>query len=226
MTRIAALSTLLCLAAAPGPGRAADREWHPYRDVCEKLHLDALHRAPLAERDRVEARIRLQQETGAPADLPPPIITIASKAGAIRLEPDAEGLVTIPLTDALFEENPPVLTTVPAGRKTRISLELRPVVPAGLSFPLATLLAAPAQATRLLKAEAGLLSFTIPTLRAVVLHYPPDAPQTARLTAPGVDRTLTSDAKGRLRLERDEALERAGAVVTLSARPLRAELDE
>jgi hypothetical protein len=172
MPRIAvALITLLSLGAPPATARAADREWHRYRAICEKLYLDAIRRTPLAE-------------------------------------------------------DPPVLTTAPEGQKTRVSLELRPVRPAGTSFPLASLMASVSQANKLIKAQVGFLSFAAPSMKAVLLVYPPGTPQTERLTAPGLERSIAADAQGHLRIPRDERLEAAGARVELSAPPLRFELDE
>jgi hypothetical protein len=221
-----ALVTLLCLAAPPATTQAADREWHRYKAVCEKLYLDKIHRTPLAERDRLEVLLKLGPDSGAPPGTPPPTLTIQAKDGDIRVTPDPEGFVAFPVTEALLAEDPMVLTSMPEGRKTSVSLELRPARPPGTTFPLAELLASVPQANKLIKAQAGFFSFALPTLKAVLLVYPPGAPQTARLTAPGVERTIASDAKGHLRLPRDEPLEAAGARVELSAPPLRFELDE
>ena len=227
MPRIpAALAALLSLAALPASARAADRVWHRYRAVCEKLYLDKIHRTPLAERDRLEVLLRLGPDSGAPPGTPPPTLTIDAKGGPIRVAPGPEGFVAFPVTDALLAEDPVVLTSMPEGQKTSVSLEIRPVRPASTSFPLAELMASVPQANKLIKAQAGFFSFAVPTLKAVLLVYPPGAPQTARLTAPGVERTIASDAKGHLRLPRDVPLEAAGARVELSAPPLRFELDE
>jgi hypothetical protein len=228
MTRIAVvlLVTLLSVAGPPATARAADRLWHRYGAICEKLHLDALHRTPLAERDRLEVLLRLAPGSGAPPGTRPPTLTIDAKGGPIRLEPGPEGVIDFPVTDALLAEDPPVLTTAPEGQKTGVSFELRPVRPAGTSFPLAELMASVSQANKLIKAQAGFLSFAIPTMKAVRLVYPAGAPQTARLTAPGVERTIDTDAQGNLRIPRDEALEAAGARVELSSPPLRFELAE
>jgi hypothetical protein len=227
MPRIAvALLTLLSLAAPPATARAADRLWHRYRAICEKLHLDTLHRTPPAERDRLEVLLTLGPDSSAPPGTPPPTLTIDARGGPIRLEPGPEGTIDFPVTDALLAEDPPVLTTAPEGQKTRVSLTLRPVRPAGTSFPLAGLMASVTQANGLIKAQAGLLSFAAPKMKAVLLVYPPGTPQTARLTAPGVERTIATDARGQLRIPRDEQLEAAGARVELSAPPLRFELVE
>jgi hypothetical protein len=221
-----ALATVLSLAAPPVTACAADREWHRYRAICEKFYLDAIHRTPFAERDRLEVLLKLGPDSSAPPETPPPTLTIAAKGGPIRLVPDQEGAIDFPVTDALLAEDPPVLTTAPEGQKTRVSLELRPVRPPGTSFPLAGLMASVAQANRLIKAQAGFLSFAAPKVKAVLLIYPPGAPQTAHLIAPGVERTISADAQGHLRIPRDERLEAAGARVDLSAPPLRFELDE
>jgi hypothetical protein len=227
MSRIAvALVALLWLGAPPATARAVDREWHRYRAICEKLYLDAIHRTPPAERDRLEVLLKLAPDSNAPPGTPPPTLTIDAKGGPIRLEPGPEGAINFPVTDALLAEDPPVLTTAPEGQKTRVSLELRPVRPAGTSFPIAGLMVSVSQANKLIKEQAGFLSFAMPTLKAVLLVYPPGTPQTARLIAPGVERTIAADAKGHLRIPRDEPLEAAGARVELSAPPLRFELAE
>jgi hypothetical protein len=221
-----ALVTLLSLAGPPATARAADRLWHRYGAICEKLHLDTFHRTPPAERDRLEVLLKLGPHSSAPPGTPPPTLTIDAQGGPIRLEPGPDGVIDFPVTDALLAEDPPVLTTAPEGQKTSFSLELRPVRPAGTSFPLADLMASVSQANKLIKAQAGFLGFAAPTMKAVRLVYPAGAPWTARFTAPGVERTITADAQGRLRIPRDEALEAAGARVELSAPPLRFELAE
>jgi len=219
-----AAAALLCLVATPA--RAADREWRRYRWICEKLHLDGFHRTPPAERDRLAVLVKLGPADDAPPGTPLPVITIAARAGPIRLVPAADGTIDIPVSEALLAEDPPVLTSAPEGQKSRVQLDLRPVLPSGATLPLSEVGIAVAQANKVIKAQAGFFSFAIPTLRAVVAVYPPGQPQAATLTAPGVERTLTTDAKGRLRIPSDAALEAAGARVALAAPPLRFELDE
>jgi hypothetical protein len=206
------------LLLAVGSASAADREWHRYREIYEKLSLGEFSALEEGQRDRVAVRFRLSPAEGPKA---PVTLTIAADAGRIVVAPGPDGLTDFPARGDLLEENPRVLTSVPEGVKTSVQLELAPRLPTGLSFGYADLMRSVEQANRLIRAKAGFFAFAAPRMKGVVLQFPVGAPATARLE--GRPEPLATDEQGRLRLPLDDALLARDAQVTLSSRPTSAD---
>jgi hypothetical protein len=216
------LLAVLALVAASSAG-AAEREWHRYRAICEKLSLDKFAALPENQRDRLDIRIRL-----APAEGPqvPVTLTIVAAAGRIVVPPGADGLSEFPVRPDLLAENPMVLTSVPEPVKTRVSLALAPRLPQERSFTYADLMRGVEQANRAIKSAAGLFSFAAPRMKGLVLQFNSgEARATAKVGDPD-GRVLAADAAGRIEVPFDAKLLASNPVVVLSARPTAASFAE
>ncbi len=147
---------------------AADRLWHPYREVCEKLGLNKLYETPQAQRDQLRFLYKAVPDDRNAQAL---VLTIAAAARAIRITPDAQGLVEIPFSPELFAENPQVLINLPEGQKVSFSAQLLPRLPSERQLDYVHLMGGIPQANALIRKQAGLLSIFVPTVRKLVLRY-------------------------------------------------------
>jgi hypothetical protein len=186
------------------------RLWSPYQKLLDNLHLATFVKLPEAERSRITPLLRLT-----PAEGPPRAITlvIRAKGGDIPIEAQRDGALVLPLRSALFDENPPVMTSLPDGIKTKVTLDLRPSLPEGVSFAYADFFMAVDQANRYIRGEAGFLKFMAPKMKGFVLHF-----KEARTVQVG-ETMLTSDEQGRLKIMLDEDLLKSNPQVTLEERP-------
>jgi hypothetical protein len=192
---------------------AGDHEWHRYKDVCEKLKLDALLTVPERERDRVTVRLRL-----APAQAPkgPVTLTIVAAAGRLVVAPNADGFTDFPVRRDLMTENPMVLTSVPSGVKTQVMLSLVPVLPTGLTLSYADAMQSVTQANRLIRAQAGFFAFAAPRMKGLELRFNAGVAATVDGLPSG---QVKADARGVVRLPFDEALLAKDVRLSLSAAP-------
>jgi len=186
------------------------RLWLPYRDLCNSLHLARLAALPEAERNRVRPLLRLVPDEGPPR---PITLVIRAKAGDISLEPKQDGTTALPLRTELLAENPPVLTSMPQGQKTRMTLDLQPILPEGTTFAYADLFEAVTQANRYIQAEAGFFKFMAPKMKGLVLRFA--GPATVQVGAA----SLHGQPDGSLKLLVDDELFRKNPQVTLPSRP-------
>jgi hypothetical protein len=196
--------------------QAAERPWHSYREVCQKLYLDKFYAEPRELRDKLLVRLKIARADGDPA---PPALAIAASSGRIELRPDAAGYTEFPVNADLLVEDPPVLTDAPAGRKLSVSLSLQPVLPSGNSFAYADLMGAVEQANAIVETQAGALSWLAPRMKGVLLQYARAAGQTARIGTGDAAVTITAGADGTLRLPLDQGLLRRNPPVILSQHP-------
>lgn len=220
-TRLAVIA-LVWLAVAADL-QAAERLWHPYREVCRRLYLEQFYAAPLEQRDKLVMRLKFERSEGGERL---PGLAIASTAGRIDLVPDARGLVAFPVNAELLVENPPVLTDAPAGRSLNVSLSVQPLLPAQDEFAYAELMEAVEQANAMVTTRAGLLGWFSERFKGVLLQYAEAAGQTARIGLAGSTLVIGVDRDGALRLPFDQELLRRNPRVRLSQHPQSADFLE
>ncbi len=209
------LAVLLSASSAP----SGQREWQRYRVSCEKLHLDKLAALPERERDRIDVRLKLAPDEGPKT---PVTLTIAAAGGPIVPGSTSDGYTEFPVCQDLLNENPVVLTSVPEGIKTAVTIDLIPRLPSGLSFPYADLFRAVEQANRFIRGQAGLLGFAAPRMKGIVLHFADRVAQTVRLSGNGVEQSHATDGHGDVTLLVEDSLLAQNPTVTLSTLPVRA----
>jgi len=88
-------------------------------------------------------------------------------------------------------------------------------VPAGPQLDYAELMASVKQSNALIKSQAGMMRFLMPTFAGIQMQFPRGQAAAARITSGQGERTVSADANGLLHLPLDEALVRANAQVKL-----------
>lgn len=207
----------LC-AAVSVPAAAADREWVDYNRLLEITRLDKFYSAPAAQRDKVRVfgTMTPKSKAIAPADI---VFTVVHNGERKRIPVSADGKFDPMIDPSWMKSNPKVLTNMPEGEKAGFSFGVAPVVPAGLQFDYAALMASVQQGNALMKSQGGMMRFMLPTFVGIGLHYPRGQAASARIHSRLGDKTVNADANGVLRLALDESLLGANAQVTLSQRP-------
>lgn len=202
------------LAAAPHAARAADDAGAtPYAVLHQAL-------SPALEVEG-DPRLRAVQriESKLPGVRPQDIkVTIAARAGAIRVPIGADGRAAFPLRDDLLAQNPPVHSNQPRGSLT-VSVTLALAPPTSTRVPVAELRAALDAADAWLSRKAAAEGLPPPAVRGVELRFPPAAGASATLRGAS-ERLLLADADGRIVLVRDADLADGTREVELSQLPL------
>lgn len=203
---------------APATAMALDREWIAYERLLEITRLDRFYAAPAAQRDKVRvlATVKPNNPAIAPADI---VFTVVRGGEQRRIVVNPDGSFDPAIDPAWARDNPQVLTSMPAGEKAGFSFTVTPLIPAGTQFDYGALMASVSQSNALVKSQAGLLRFMMPTFAGIALHYPPGQAASATIRSSLGERILSADAGGVLQLPADDALVRARAQVTLSHRP-------
>jgi len=215
------MKLLICLtafAAAMASAAPVDRPWTHYNNLLEMLKMDRFYAAPASQRDKVVLRgvVHPNDPTIAPKDV---VFTIANGPERQRIQVDPDGGFDVPFNPEWVKSNPEVLTTIPAGQKAKFGFRAVPAMPQKVQFSYASLMDSVPQVNALIKSQAGMLRFLMPTLVGVKLQFPKASHATVSLaTADGVKR-LEADANGVVKLPLDKALLTANVPVTLSELP-------
>lgn len=200
---------------------AADRDWIDYSTLLDITHLDRLYAAPLAQRDKLRLFGMMKpHNTQIPAaDV---VLTVLHGRDKKRIPVNPDGSFDPLLDPAWLKDNPQVLTSMPPGEKAGFSFMITPIMPAGLQFDYATLMAGVGQSNALVKSQAGMLRFLFPRFSGLALHFA--KPARVQITSKDGVKTYNSDASGALLLPLDEAMLKASAQVAWSERPQTADL--
>jgi len=198
--------------------RAADRDWTSYNDLLHITRLDKFYAAPAMQRDKVRVLGTMTPKN--PAIAPSSIVfTVIHGEEKKRVEVGADGTFD-PAIDAQWaKDNPRVITNMPPGEKAGFSFALVPLVPPGLQLDYAMLMASVQQSNALIRSQAGLLRFMLPTFTGIQMQYRSGQVTSVRISSDQGERTLSTDATGLLRLPLDEVLLRSNSQVTLQQRP-------
>jgi len=216
---------LAALAASTAHATPVDRPWTHYNALLEMLKMDRFYAVPANRRDKVVMRgvVHPNDPAIAPGDV---VFTIANGAERQRIHVDPDGGFDVPFNPDWVKSNPEVLTTIPAGQKAKFGFSAVPVLPQKVQFSYASLMDSVRQVNALIKSQAGVLRFLMPTLVGVKLQFPKASQATVSLTtADGVKR-LAADADGVVKLPLDQALLIANVPVTLSELPVSADFIE
>lgn len=200
------------------PAACADRDWINYQDLLRITSTEKFYAAPAAQRDklRILGTIKPNNPAIAAADI---AFTVIHGEQRKRIAVAADGTFDPSIDSSWVRANPKVLTNMPAGEKARFAFAVAPLVPGGVQFDYAGLMASVRQCNDLIKTQAGMMRFMLPTFVGIQMRYPRGQAATAHIRTAGGEKTVTPDADGLLRLPLDEALLRAGAQLTLSQRP-------
>ena len=221
MKKMLAAQFLLVL-ALPFSAAAQEREWVPYRKLVETVRLDKFYALPAAERDKVQLYARLNPVNKAikPTDVR---LTIVDGATRQPLPLDARGLALVVPNPKWLANDARIWTSLPAGEKMSIGFDLGAVLPEASQWHYASVMGSVPQANASVGKVAGMMSMFVPKMTAVIFKF--DKPAQLTIKAKGGDKRYATDSKHHLRLKVDEALLKENPQVTLSERPLEAEID-
>jgi hypothetical protein len=213
---------LALVLALPLSAAAQEREWVPYRKLVETLRLDKFYALPAAERDKVQLYARLNPVNKAikPTDVR---LTIVDGATRQPIALDARGLALVVPNPKWLANDAKIWTSLPAGEKMSIGFDLGAVLPEGTQWNYASVMGSVPQANASVGKVAGMMSMFVPKMTAVIFKF--DKPAQVTIKARGGDKRYATDPQHRLRLKVDEALLQENPQVSLSERPLEAELD-
>ncbi|MBI3283243.1 MAG: DUF2987 domain-containing protein [Burkholderiales bacterium] len=217
LSTAATAATATAVTGATG-ATGADRDWVDYKHLLEITRLDKFYAAPVALRDKVRmyGTVKPNNAGIAPAGI---VFTVVHGAERKRISVSADGTFDPAIDPAWAKDNPKVLTNMPEGEKAGFSFGAAPLVPAGLQFDYQSLMGSVPQGNALIKAQAGIMRFMMPTFVGLALHYPRGEAATAHIQSRQGEKTISADANGVLRLMFEESLLAANAQVTLSQRP-------
>jgi RNA polymerase sigma factor (sigma-70 family) len=214
---LAAGTTTTLVAQHHQPGYSAgNNAVVPYKtmdDVCQI--------AESADRTKLQARVLVSSKNTAvhPADIS---LTIQSTAkGPIPVPIGTNGQVlNFPHEKELRRENPPVIANQPKGTLNLV-LMFGLDMPEGLTYSCRRVGEGIAEANRLIKAQAGMLSLFAPKMRGVVFIFPKSRAGKAKVEiAPASGkREYTADANGRIKLKIEKALLAEDLEIRLSEKP-------
>lgn len=209
---------LLCAALSVTTASAADREWIRYNDLLRITRLDKFYAAPAMQRDKVSilATVKPNNPAIVASDI---VFTVIHGDERKRIVVGMDGTFDPVINAQWASDNPKVLTSMPAGEKAGFSFSIMPVVPAGLQFDYSSLMASVKQVNALIKSQAGMMRFLMPTFVGIELRYAPGRAAAAYIRSGQEERTISADAAGVLRLPLEESWLRSNAQVTLSLRP-------
>jgi len=153
-----------------------------------------------------------------PADI---LLTIQSPSqGKISVPVSTNGqIIDFPHRRELVQENPSIIANQPKGT---LNLFIGYQIPLeGLSFRYARLGHATAEANKMIKSQAGMMSMLAPKARGVVFMFPKKSSEPAKvtiLTAAG-RKEFVADQDGRVKLKLEESLLSENPEVQMSEKP-------
>lgn len=216
---------LITLLASAGIAHAQEREWITYKKFVELIHSDRYYALPQSERDKLDFYLTLEpvNKNLKAADMN---LTVehAGKRSALPLDEQAH--LRMAPNQQWLAEGATIMTTQPKGEKISIAYTLDAIVPDGTEWPYNKLMGSVAQANAARSKVAGMFGmfgYFTPAFKAVQLNFDQPA-QLVIESKSGIKRFL-SDAKNRIRLPADAAMLKENPIVTVSVRPLKAELE-
>ena len=212
------MKLLICLAAfamVTASAAPVDRPWTHYNKLLELVRMDKFYAAPPAERDKVVMHGVVHPDDPAMAEQDV-VFTIVSGTERQRISVNAKGEFIVPFNPAWIKSDPEVLTTIPAGQKAKFGFNAVPAMPENTRLDYASLMAGVPQVNALIKSQAGMLRFMMPTLVGITLQFPKASRATVLL---GTTR-VAADANGLVKLHLDKALLAANVPVVLSEMPV------
>lgn len=219
--RLAVALPWLCLALAHG-AVAADPPAAviPYKAIAAVL--DSFDAVKDKDRLILAARILPARPSGTnkPVELQ---INSRAKQVPVKLAPTGE-LIDFPLTADLRSENPPVVSNQPKGSLTlQTSITLR--YSGRLTESASWYVEALRQANAAIRAQAGAFAFVAPTLKTLVIVYPPGTTNSVTLVDHDAPRTLSPDPQGRVRIPFRDKSQLAQATLRFPEAPVRIEAE-
>jgi hypothetical protein len=208
------LLALLATGAAAGPASAADEyATLPYSSMIANA-LTFLGMA-VGERDRL-ALVQSLRPDGGNLVIRPLTITILSKSGKIDVPVGADNSFAIPISDALRDENPTVITNQPKGSLS-LQVGVRILLPQATRYAYSEFWLGIQQANTMTRRFAGVMRWLFAdSADSLVLRFRRPERQMLRIAASDGALTLISDDSGTIFVRIDKKLVEQNPMMELS----------
>lgn len=200
---------LACLAL---PASATWREV-PYRDF--HTLFSRLEKMEGARYTRATAVFSVSEDSG--VTLPELRLVIAAKSGDVEVPIGDDGKVAFPISQRLYDENPPVRVNAAAGTLTA-NVQLTVEAPPRQRFPYQLLLDMEADYRTQVAAQGMLARMFMPDAEGLVVRFGPGPRGTAKVGGAGGE-TFTADGEGALTIPLRRKWRQPGVEVVLSRMP-------
>ncbi len=206
------LAALAATGLLPVGAQAAEVAALPYRTLLESVttFLDV----PPAQRDRL-GLIQALKPDGGNLVARPLTMTIQSKAGPIEVPVAEDNSFALPLTPALRDENPSVVTNQPKGSLT-LQVGVRILLPPTTQYAYSEFANGVAQANAMTKRFAGVLWLFAQTADSLILRFHRPERQMLRIAASDGPLTLIADDSGTIFVRLDKKLAEENPMMELS----------
>jgi len=199
---------------------AAEREWVPYKKLVEDLRIDKFYALPAAERERLNLFISIKPNN--PAYKPSDVVLTAVKGSERQplpaLSPDFR-MALVP-NPALLSDDTKIMTSLPKGEKSKVSMIATTTLPDGTQWPYASVMGNVARMNQAIKKMAGALSMFAPSVKSVVFKFA----KPAQLSVDG--KVYATDDKNQITLKPESGWLKQNPSIVASERPFEAELSE
>jgi hypothetical protein len=162
-------------------------------------------------------RVKPQSETVKPGDV---TFTIEAKSGPIRFAPNADGTITLPLTDALCAENPNMTSNQPEGTVS-FGVSIDPQIPPVKSLDYRQLDELRREWNEAVSRQNLMWRALAPSPKAFRIAFEPGKPASAEIRLPQGVRKVEADAKGALVIPFESAWADANPAIVMSEVPKR-----
>jgi hypothetical protein len=185
----------------------------PFKDFCDQF--EPLRK--IADLKYVKPAIRVEPKTPGvkPQDV---VFTIAAKSGTIKVSPGADGLVELPFSDKLCDENPEIQTNQPAGTLA-LNVSIDPALPPVRTLDYKLLESLRAEWNTAISRQSLVWRMLAPSPHAYQLLFDPGKAASAEIGLPGGARKLVADEKGEIRIPFEQAWIGANPTIVLSEVP-------
>lgn len=198
----------LCLVATAANAR-------PLKSMCEQF--EPLRK--IADLKFVKPQIRVQPKTeGVKAQ--DVVFTIEAKSGVIKISPDAEGFIVLPLTDKLCAENPNMEVNQPQGTVS-MAISIDPVIPPVRQLDYRLLDSLRLEWDEAISRQSLMWRMLAPSAKAFHIVFESGKAASAEIRLPGGVRKLAADDKGELRIPFEESWIAANPAIVFSDLPRR-----
>ena len=211
---------LFPLLLLPLCAHAGEREWVPYKKLIEDLRIDKFYALPAAERDKLRLFITVKPDNKSykPSDVILTAVKGKERLPLPALSPDYR-MALVP-NPAWLSDDTQIMTSLPKGEKSKVSLMATTALPDGLQWNYAAVMGSVAQMNQAIKKMAGALSMFAPTIKSVVFKFG----KPAQLTVG--NKIWTTDAQHQIALKPDATLLKDNPAMLASERPVEAELSD
>jgi len=203
-----ALLAIACLATATAA------QARPLQDLCSQFE-------PLRKiADLGYIRPKILVEPKAPAKPQDVVFTIDARAGVIKVVPDAEGKIELPLTDKLCAENPNVDVNQPPGT-LGLGISIDPAIPPVRTIGYKDLQELRRQWDEAISRQNLAWRLLAPGSKAFQVSFEPGKGGSAEVRLAAGIRKLVADEKGQLRIPFEDSWISANPVLVFSDVPKR-----